>query len=89
MPYYYVSATWEGWPTAGSFGEILEADSDEEARSCVKQHMAESRAAAVAQEYPEDDATYYLEHYGEEWHVVDCFLIRDFLKLCAQLPAKE
>lgn len=65
---FYVSMTWDNWPEGGSYGNVIEANSEEEAEALCRQEMAESRAS----ESGVYDAAYYLEHYAHDWHVVDC-----------------
>lgn len=74
---FYVTMTWDNWPEGGSFGTVVEASDQAEAEDLCRQEMAAHRAEESADEG--EDADYYLSAYGGEWHVVDCFLLDDFI----------
>lgn len=42
---FYVSLTWHDWPTGGSFGTVVEAETEGEAESLARQAMAQHYAA--------------------------------------------
>lgn len=70
MRRFYVTLTWDDWPEGGSYGTVVSVPDDDpnpyaNAEAQAKYEMAESRADE------DDDAAYYLEHYGDEWEVVD------------------
>lgn len=70
---FYVTKTWEDWPEGGSCGEIIEAETHEEAEQKMLSIMAEYRADE------EFSADYYLEDYADDWHTVDCFDLDQFI----------
>lgn len=75
---FYVTMTWDDWPEGGSYGTIIEATTHAEAERLCKQQMAETRAdSALTDGMTPDDV---LEAYGDEWHVVDCFPLDDFIE---------
>lgn len=78
MKRYYVTMLWEDPPQGGSYGAIVEADSDEEAVTKVKQAMAEVRAFDMGDEMAKPE--YWLEEYGSDWKVVDCWDVDKFIE---------
>lgn len=78
MPRFYVSMTWEDWPEGGSFVGTTEAASDEEAVSKVMDAMALARTEGMDGELATPE--YWLLEYGEDWELVDCFNIDEFIE---------
>ncbi len=75
MAIFYVTMTWDDWPEGGSFGTFVVADDDDEALEKCREEMADTRSDGD-KDYP---ASYYRENYGDEWHVVDCFEVEDWI----------
>lgn len=71
---YYVTMTWDNWPSGGSYGAVIEAESYEEAELLCREEMAASRA--------DEDMTAeeVFDTYNGEWHVVDCWPLGGFIK---------
>lgn len=72
---YYVTMTWDNWPEGGSYGTIVRAHSREEAEELCRQEMAQTRVE-------EDDDVSEAEirrMYDDDWHVVDCFPLDQFI----------
>jgi len=65
--WWYVTMTWEDWPEGGSYGDVVLADTDEDAIRIVRQDMA-----ALSR----DDYNDY-----NDWHVVDCFPLADAVRV--------
>ena len=74
-PRWYVTLTWDNWPEGGSYGAVVQADDSDDAEHNVRWEMAGTR---VDDGCWEDEAE-VIEAYGEEWHVVDCFKLDDFI----------
>lgn len=72
---YYVSLTWDEWPEGGSYGTTVMAEDPQDAEKQARNEMAISRADE--QETTVEDI---LMTYANDWHVVDCFKVEDFLK---------
>lgn len=47
MTRYYVTLTWDNWPEGGSYGEVVEAETHDEAETIVRRMMAASRAEDI------------------------------------------
>lgn len=73
MPKFYVTMTWHDWPEGGSYGTVVEAKSYAHAETLCRQEMAASYGQDIEEEVDPED-------YSDEWHLVDCFLVDDFLK---------
>lgn len=81
LPRWYVTMTWDDWPAGGSYGTVVHAFDYDGAVAMAKAEMA---AACVEGDYetPEQaDAAIarLLTTLGDEWFVVDCFKLDDFL----------
>jgi hypothetical protein len=74
MTRFYVTMTWDDFPEGGSFGTVIDAADHAEAEALCRREMAETRADE------DTSAEYYLEHYGPEWNVIDCFDLDDFIE---------
>ncbi|TVR06647.1 MAG: hypothetical protein EA385_15120 [Salinarimonadaceae bacterium] len=72
---FYVSITWEDWPNAGSFGDVVFADDAAHAEAVARWKMATARA-----EEDGCDAYDVIRLHGDDWHVVDCFALDDFIR---------
>ena len=72
---YYVTITWDDWPEGGSYRHTVEAESRDQAVAAVRQMMAESRVNPETCDTPEA----VMKAYGDEWHVVDCFDVDEFI----------
>lgn len=79
MSRYYVSMTWDDWPEGGSYATVIETD---DGPKWAETECQAQMAAIMARNStnPECDTAYFLEEYGDEWHVVDCFDLDDFIK---------
>lgn len=75
MARYYVTMTWDNWPEGGSYGSIFEAKDHVEAEKQCRLEMAETRSS----DWPEYSSDEALDAYGEEWHLVDCFDLNEFI----------
>lgn len=84
---YYVTATWDDWPEGGSYGTVVEAASVEEAEALCRQEMAESRVEPGDDD--DYDAEFYLATYGEDWEVVDCFPLDEFIARHSKGPSDQ
>lgn len=73
MPRFYVSMTWDDWPEGGSYGTVVEAADHDEAEALCRREMAQSRIADGEPGEENSTPEYWLEHYGDKWHVVDCY----------------
>lgn len=94
---YYVTMTWEQWPKDGSYGTVVEATSYEEAEEKCREEMAAQRSKEAGfdpeewkpdegeepmdPEDMEDSPESFLKDYGSSWHVVDCFLLDEFIAM--------
>lgn len=84
---WYVTLTWDDWPEGGSYGTVIPAEmmacTGEEAVAMAKREMAETRAFECNPDAPPDRhealVDQILRDYGDEWHVVDCFIVDDFI----------
>lgn len=92
---YYVTMTWDDWPEGGSYGTVVEATSYQEAEEKCRDEMSVSRSEdsdfdpeqwkpedgeePMDPSEMEDSPEWYLANYGSSWHVVDCFLLDDFI----------
>lgn len=74
MTRFYVTMTWHDWPEGGSYGTIVEAESYAEAEHLCHVEMAQSYAADI-----DGDPSVVLQEYSNNWHVVDCFDLDDFI----------
>lgn len=81
MTRWYVTLTWDDWPEGGSYGTVVQAETYDAAVATAKREMAETRDDAFHSTPEEADAAAerLLEALGDEWHVVDCFKLDDFL----------
>ena len=72
---FYVTLTWHDWPEGGSYGTVVEAESSQQAEDLAR---AEMRAtyAEEGEDYDDD----YLDDRNNNWHLVDCFKVDDFIK---------
>lgn len=77
---YYVTMTWDDWPEGGSYGTVVEAEDYGDAIRLCHAEMAASRGFGE-QDGEDGDAVSYLEDYSDEWHMVDCFLLDDFIAM--------
>ena len=75
MKRFYVTMTWDDFPEGGSYGTVVEAETPDEAEGACRQEMAES----YAEHDDEHNAAYYLETYGDDWHLIDCFDLDEFI----------
>ncbi len=73
---FYVTMTWDDWPEGGSYGTVVEATDYEVAEALCRQEMAASRC-----DDPDNDeeVSEVLETYADEWEVVDCFDLDQFI----------
>lgn len=76
MTRFYVTMTWDDWPEGGSFGTVIEAKTEDHAEALCKVEMAQSAADNERADHVKDA----LETWGEQWHVVDCFPVDDFIE---------
>ncbi len=76
---YYVTMTWDNFPEGGSFGTVVDAENTDDAEHLCRMEMAEARLAEYDDDSPE---TLYsiLSDYEDEWHVVDCFDLDEFIE---------
>ena len=72
---YYVSAAWHDWPEGGSYGTVVMAGGYEAAERACHDEMAEFGA-----EEGHDTPAEMLVKFSDEWHIVDCFPLDDFLE---------
>lgn len=70
---FYVTATWDNWPEGGSYGEVVQANSDNEAEEAIMAGMAESRAN---EDRTEEEVR---ESFGRQWWIVDCMPLAKFM----------
>lgn len=77
---FYVTMTWDDWPEGGSYGTILEADDAMQAEEKTKAEMAGVRAEGFTEGEEEASFDYWLENYGNEWCLVDCFDLDEFIE---------
>lgn len=75
MTLYYVTMTWDNWPEGGSYGDIVDAPSSDQAVQQIIVQMSESRYNPELDDDPADPAA----KYGDEWHVVDCWELDAFI----------
>ena len=73
---FYVTMTWDDWPEGGSFGTIVEAEDYSDAEDACRLEMAETRFDPEIH----DSESEVLASYGDEWFVVDCFPLDEFIK---------
>lgn len=71
MTRFYVSMTWDNWPEGGTYGDIIWATGYDDAKEQVIQGMINSRGGA---------------DYREDWHLIDCFPLDDFLQMAVDFP---
>lgn len=83
---WYVTLTWDGWPTGGSYRTIVETEdnSPETAIQDAREAMAISRLPERAP-YRSDlevarAVAEILDELGDAWHVVDCFDLDTFVR---------
>lgn len=111
MKRFYVTMTWDDFPEGGSFGDVIEAETHEQAEAFCRRHMAATRTeGAEVLTYADDlgngwrysldgdegDGTFEsedaaleagyaaaeqkcLDEYGDEWNVIDCFDLDQFI----------
>lgn len=81
---FYVSLTWDDWPEGGSFGTVVDAINYDEAERKARAEMATHRAEGRNSDLDEDEEPWTCERIlaelGDEWHVVDCFPLDDFIR---------
>lgn len=71
---FYVTMTWDNWPEGGSYGTVIAAETAEDAAYACKLEMARHRSD---ESWPAEDV---LKAYGNEWEVVDCFDLDEFIE---------
>lgn len=79
MKRWYVTITWHDWPEGGSYGEIVEAETAEDAEAQVRLLMADS----IQDAWDEKDGvsmTDLVEEYAGQWHLVDCWDVDEFVE---------
>ena len=74
---WYVTMTWHGWPEGGSFGTVVWANDREHAEELCREEMALAICEGVND--PESQVSWWLENYGKDWYVVDCFDLEEFI----------
>ena len=82
MTRFYVTVTWDDWPEGGSYGTIVEAENDDIAKVMVFEEMARARADERTQDAGDvepEDWQEILSSYADDWHVVDCFDLDEFI----------
>lgn len=72
---FYVTLTWHDWPEGGSFGTVVEAESYQQAEDLARAEMR-ATLAEEGEDYDDD----YLDDRDNNWHLVDCFKVDDFIK---------
>ena len=88
---FYVTLTWDDWPEGGSYGDIVEAKDEAEAELKVRIQMAQSREeeqflyddADDDDDIPEPTELELIAlaaSYSDDWHVVDCFDLDEFIE---------
>jgi hypothetical protein len=77
MKRYYVTMTWDDFPEGGSYGDIFEADSPEQAEQLCVQAMAEARSKGS--DDPDEAPEVYISDYASDWHLIDCFDLDEFI----------
>lgn len=71
MTQYYVTLTWHNWPEGGSYGTIVEAP---------HALAAEDHARLEMQQTYEEQYDTSAEDIRNEWYLVDCFDVSEFIK---------
>lgn len=84
---YYVTMTWDDWPDGGSYGTVVRASDHEHAEELCREKMARVRTEGIDTFDPESKIKWWLENYGSEWHLVDCFDLDEFV--ARNLPAAD
>lgn len=69
---YYVTLTWDDWPNGGSYGTVVMANNAEDAEHAARWEMANARDEF---DHPAD----CIKAWGHDWHLVDCWLVDDFV----------
>lgn len=94
MKRFYVTATWHDWPEGGSFGTIVEVSEQDTqlsgfppgfgcaigAERMCHEEMAQTMAHDWAADEPEADPAWWLANYADQWHIVDCFDLDEFIE---------
>lgn len=76
---FYVSMTWEDWPACGSYGTVVMAMNQEEAtRLCMHEMAACESEGGCLDDHDEADHDLILDQ--QDWHLVDCFPLDDFIQ---------
>lgn len=81
MKRFYVTMNWED--NSGSYGDVIEASTEDDAIDLCKRAMAESRAAAGV--YTAEEA---LTEMGDDWETVDCFDLDEFIEHHERKPSR-
>lgn len=82
---FYVTMTWHGWPEGGSYGTVVEASSHDEAEQlCIAEMLSCYAEADKPEEWGVETVEQMLEKirdaYAGEWHLVDCFVLDEFIE---------
>lgn len=79
MKRWYVTLTWHDWPEGGSFGEVVEAESSDEAEYAARLMMAKLWSKAI--DLPKSESINEVEEtMRSSWHLVDCWDVDEFIK---------
>jgi hypothetical protein len=80
MSHFYTTLTWDNWPEGGSYGDTVEAANSTEAEAMMRLMMAASRLEEQGGNVDDDDEVQRIvEEYGDDWHLVDCWDVDDFI----------
>jgi len=81
MSRFYTTLTWDNWPEGGSYGDIVEAANSTEAEAMVRLMMAASRLDDESEDESEDEdeVQRIMEEHADDWHLVDCWDVDDFI----------